>query len=97
MTFKKERVKISCPAVVRDYSLNMNGVDKSDCDGRDNSMTIRSNRWYLRIWFWTMEELFTASMLLYAIVQMTGYEMIGNSIQIRMMEGGTFILILVYC
>ena len=52
---RRERVKISCPAVVRDYSLNMNGVDKSDRDGRDNSVTIRSNRWYLRIWFWTME------------------------------------------
>ena len=48
---RRERVKISCPAVVRDYSLNMNGVDKSDRDGRDNSVTIRSNRWYLRIWF----------------------------------------------
>ena len=52
---KRQRVEIQCPAIVKDYSLNMNGVDKADRDGRDNSVTIRSNRWYLRIWFWTIE------------------------------------------
>ena len=52
---KKNRAEISCPPIAKDYSLNMNGVDKSDRDGRDNSVTIRSNRWYLRIRFWTIE------------------------------------------
>ena len=52
---QKERIEIDCPPVVKDYSINMNGVDKADRDGRDNSVTIRSNRWYLRIWFWTIE------------------------------------------
>jgi hypothetical protein len=33
----------------------MNGVDKSDRDGRDNSVTIRTNRSYLQVWFWTIE------------------------------------------
>ena len=52
---RKERLELECPPVVKDYSLNMNGVDKADRDGRDNSVTIRTNRWYLRIWFWVME------------------------------------------
>ena len=52
---RKDRLEIECPPVVKDYSLNMNGVDKADRDGRDNSATIQTNRWYLRIWFWVME------------------------------------------
>ena len=46
---QKDRLEIECPPIVKDYSLNMNGVDKADRDGRDNSVTIRTNRWYLRI------------------------------------------------
>ena len=33
----------------------MNGVDRNDRDSRDNSVSIRTNRWYLRIWFWLMD------------------------------------------
>ena len=49
---QNNRAEIECPPVVKDYAINMNGVDKSDREGRDNSVIItRSNRWYLRIWF----------------------------------------------
>ena len=34
----------------------MNGVDKPDRNGHDNSVTIRKNRWYLQIWFWEIEQ-----------------------------------------
>ena len=52
---KTDKIAIDCPPVVKDYAINMNGVEKADRDGRDNSVTIRSNRWYLRILFWTIE------------------------------------------
>ena len=35
---QKDRLEIECPPIVKDYSLNMNGVDKADRDGRDNSV-----------------------------------------------------------
>jgi len=33
----------------------MNGVNRRDRDGRDYSVSIRTNRWYLRIWFWVLD------------------------------------------
>ena len=41
--------------MAKDYADNITGVDKSDRYGHDNSVTIITNRWYLRIWFWTIE------------------------------------------
>ena len=50
---KKGRVAIPCPTVVNEDSKFMNGVDRNDRDSRDNSVSVRTNRWwYLRIWFW---------------------------------------------
>ena len=37
------RKDIKSPQVVKDYLLNMNAVDKTDHDGRDNSITIQTN------------------------------------------------------
>ena len=52
---KKVHEEIECPQVVRDYSYSMNGVDKADRDGHDNSVSIWTNRRFLRIWFWTLD------------------------------------------
>ena len=50
--------EIECPPVARDYSYNMNGVDKDDWDGRDqNSVSMGTNRWYLWIWSGLLTEL----------------------------------------
>ena len=46
---QKEKVKIACPPVVKDYALNMNSVDKADRERRDISVIIRSNKSHLRI------------------------------------------------
>ena len=48
---KNNRAEIYSILVVKDYAVKMNGVDKSDQDGHNNYVTIRTNRWYLRIWF----------------------------------------------
>jgi hypothetical protein len=43
----------------------MNGVDIQDRDSRDYSVSIRSNRWYLRLWFWLLDRV---NMSVYIIV-----------------------------
>ena len=51
---KKET--IPCPPVVHEYAKDgYNGVDRDDRDGADYSVSIKTARWYLRIWFWILE------------------------------------------
>ena len=52
---QKNRSYIDFPPVAKDYAVNINGVDKSDRYGHNNSVTIRTNRCYLQIWFWKIE------------------------------------------
>ena len=47
---------IQCPPVIKEYSKNgYNAVDRDDCDSADYTVSIRTNRWYLRKWFWTID------------------------------------------
>lgn len=55
MKGKKRRVVINCPPAQKDYAANFNGVDLNDRDCGDYSTSIRSNRWYLRIFFWSLD------------------------------------------
>ena len=50
-----QRIKINAPAVCADYSKYMNGVDRMDRDNADWSVSIRTNRWYLRVVFWILD------------------------------------------
>ena len=51
----RSRVDLPCPAIQEEYKLKMNGVDRRDRDGRDNCTSLRTNRYYLRIWFWVLD------------------------------------------
>ena len=53
----KGRVDIGYPSVAPEYSKFINGVDRNDRVNRDYSVSIRINRWYLRIWFWTIDRM----------------------------------------
>ena len=46
---KNNCAEIECPQVAKNYTVNMNGFDKSDQDGHDNYVKIITNRWYLQI------------------------------------------------
>ncbi len=47
----KCRISINVPAVVAEYSANMGGVDRKDRDSADYTTSIRTSRYYLRIFF----------------------------------------------
>jgi hypothetical protein len=49
---KARRVSISSHEIVSDYSKHMDGVDHKDRDTTDWTVSLKSNRWYLRIFYW---------------------------------------------
>ena len=51
----REHSEINAPPVSSDYSKYMNGVDRMDRDNADWSVSIRTDRWYLRIFFWLLD------------------------------------------
>ena len=52
---KKIRRDISSPTIVKKYQESFNGVDQMDRDRADWSITMKSNRWYLRIYYWVID------------------------------------------
>ena len=58
--------------MAKDLSVNMNGVNKSDRYEHDDSMTIRTNMWYLRIWFWKIERVVHCVYIILCYVENAG-------------------------
>jgi len=54
------RIPIDAPAVIAEYTANMGGVDWKDRDSSDNSTSIRTTRYYLRIFFWILDSIIHA-------------------------------------
>jgi hypothetical protein len=52
---KKRRKAIPSHAVVTDYSYHRNGVDHKDRDTADWTVSLKSNRFYLRIFYWLFD------------------------------------------
>lgn len=46
---KKEKIGITCPFIVQEYNKHMGGVDLTDSFLGRNHITIRTKKWYLRI------------------------------------------------
>jgi hypothetical protein len=57
---KAQKVKIDSPQVVLDYQKHMNGVDCKDRDTADWGISIKTNRYYLRLFFWQVDNLLHA-------------------------------------
>jgi len=53
----KCRISIDAPAIVAEYSANMGGVDRKDRDSADYTTSIRTTRYYLRIFFWILDSI----------------------------------------
>jgi len=49
------RITIETPLVRNKYADHYNAVDKNDRDSTDYSTTIRTTRYYLRIFFWILD------------------------------------------
>ena len=52
---KKQRVTLQAPQSQHDYAKHFNAVDRNDRDSSDNTTTMRTNRWYLRLFFWVLD------------------------------------------
>jgi hypothetical protein len=44
--------EVPAPEILNDYARHMGGVDHDDRDGADYSVSIKTERYYLRIFFW---------------------------------------------
>lgn len=62
---REKRDTIDAPRAQQDYSQFFNAVDRNDRDSSDYSTTIRTNRYYLRIFCWALDRIIHA---LYVIV-----------------------------
>ena len=52
---RERRDTIDAPRAQQDYSQFFNAVDRNDRDSSDYSTTIRTNRYYLRIFCWALD------------------------------------------
>jgi hypothetical protein len=52
---KKKRKYISSHGVTMDYSYHMHGVDHKDRDTADCTVSLKSNRYYLQIFYWLFD------------------------------------------
>ena len=52
---KKQRVSLKAPPTQTDYVNYFNAVDVNDHDSADCSTSIRTNRWYLRVFLWLVD------------------------------------------
>ena len=63
---KKKQDSISSHEVTTDYSYHMNGVDHKDQDTADWTVSLKSNRFYLRIFYWLFDGVLHA---MYSIIK----------------------------
>jgi hypothetical protein len=63
---KKKRKSISSHEVTTDYSYNMSGGDQKDHDTADWTVSLKSNRFYLRIFYWLFDGVLHA---MYSIIK----------------------------
>ena len=62
----KRKKKISSHQITSDYALHMNGVDHKDRDTADWTVSMKSNRYYLQIFYWLLDSVIHA---IYCIVK----------------------------
>ena len=49
------RSTFAAPNSQRDYARHFNAVDRNDRDSADYTTSLRTNRWYLRVFFWLLD------------------------------------------
>ena len=58
--------KIKSHLVTKDYALHMNGVDRKDHDIADWTISLKSNKFYMRIFYWLLDSVLHA---MYCVVK----------------------------
>ena len=52
---KRQRIKLNAPPIQPEYVKYFNAVDVNDHDSADYSVSIRTNRWYFRVFLWLVD------------------------------------------
>ena len=52
---RKSKKKITSHSITSDYIKNFNGVDHKDRDTADWTVSLKSNRFYMRIFYWCLD------------------------------------------
>ena len=55
MKGKRQRINLNAPSIQPEYVNYFNAVDVNDHDSADYSVSIRTNRWYLRVFLWLVD------------------------------------------
>jgi hypothetical protein len=55
---------VDSPRVISSYSSTYNGVDRKDRDTSDWTISVKSHRWYLRLYYWMVDAAIHSSYLL---------------------------------
>ena len=61
---KKRKREVESPTAITTYTNNYNGVDKKDRDTADWGVSLKSERWYLRVFFWAFDSVTMAMFLI---------------------------------
>ncbi|CAG5013226.1 unnamed protein product [Parnassius apollo] len=62
---KKEKIKINCPYIIKEYNAHMGGVDLMDSFIGRYRISMRSRKWYLRIFYHLLDMTVLNSWLTY--------------------------------
>ena len=68
-----QRIEINGPTIQQDYAQYYSAVDINDHDSAENTVSIRTTRWYLRVFFsfgYVIEQYLLATMLWCMLLQM---------------------------
>ena len=88
---QRETVEIDCPAIVQEYNANMGGVDLLDSLTSLYKYSIKSRRWYLYIFFHTINMAVVNAWLWYRrhfdLLKMNGSHMQLSDFQIQAANG----------
>jgi len=52
---KSRRVELKGPRVQNDYINHFNAIDINDRNSAEHTVSVRTNRWYLRMFFWLLD------------------------------------------
>ncbi|XP_038131517.1 piggyBac transposable element-derived protein 2-like [Cyprinodon tularosa] len=61
----KKKEPVSCPAVIKSYNSNMGGIDKSDMLVHLYRTPMKSKRWYMRLFAYTIDLAISNAWLMY--------------------------------
>jgi len=70
--------------------LSNSAVDINDHDSAENTVSIRTTRWYLRVFFWICDRAIFTCYNVVVYVAASGIKRNGRNIKIRMEEGRSF-------